>query len=148
MLNGRGAQFINSTDCSAFYDVLVTLLFHFVLDLPFTPNPNHVVSNVLDSDLILVKDGNPKSYTFYQFANLWICCKINHFNDFFMSTDRVMSLSDERVKCFAARCADLGKELGVNVIDLYTLFHEQPVRCLSVTVNSGGSREGARDPLF
>lgn len=55
-----------------------------------------------------------------------------------------MSLSDERVKCFAARCADLGKELGVNVVDLYTLFHEQPVRCFSVTVNSSGSREGAR----
>ena len=39
-----------------------------------------------------------------------------------------MSLSDERVKLFANRCADLGKRLGVDVVDLYTLFHEQPVR--------------------
>lgn len=70
MVNGRGAQFIAPTDCSAFYDVLVALLLHFVFDLPFPPNPNHVVSNVVDSYLILVKDGNPKSYTFYQFAKL------------------------------------------------------------------------------
>ncbi|KAJ7361794.1 isoamyl acetate-hydrolyzing esterase [Desmophyllum pertusum] len=40
--------------------------------------------------------------------------------------ERAMCLSDERVKCFAARCADLGKTLGVDVVDLYTLFHEQP----------------------
>ena len=39
-----------------------------------------------------------------------------------------MCLSDERVKCFARRCADLGKSLGVDVVDLYTLFHQQPVR--------------------
>jgi len=38
-----------------------------------------------------------------------------------------MSLSDERVKLFASRCADLGKSIGVDVVDLYTLFHQQPV---------------------
>ena len=38
-----------------------------------------------------------------------------------------MCLSDERVKLFAERCADLGKKLGVDVVDLYTLFHEQTV---------------------
>lgn len=37
-----------------------------------------------------------------------------------------MALSDERVKSFASRCADLGKSLGVAVVDLYTLFHQQP----------------------
>ncbi|XP_078382154.1 isoamyl acetate-hydrolyzing esterase 1 homolog [Oculina patagonica] len=37
-----------------------------------------------------------------------------------------MSLSDERVKCFAGRCADLGKSFGVDVVDLYTLFRQQP----------------------
>ena len=38
-----------------------------------------------------------------------------------------MNLSDERVKLFASRCADLGKSIGVDVVDLYTLFHQQPV---------------------
>lgn len=39
---------------------------------------------------------------------------------------RTPCLSDERVKLFASRCADLGKSLGVDVVDLYTLFHQQP----------------------
>ena len=44
-----------------------------------------------------------------------------------------MALSDERVKLFAERCADLEKKLGVDVVDLYTLFHAQPVRLVSNT---------------
>jgi len=37
-----------------------------------------------------------------------------------------LPLTDERVKLFASRCADLGKSFGVDVVDLYTLFHQQP----------------------
>jgi len=37
-----------------------------------------------------------------------------------------LALTDERVKLFASRCADLGKSFGVGVVDLYTLFHQQP----------------------
>ena len=40
---------------------------------------------------------------------------------------RDMSLSPERLKLFAQRCANLGKELGVDVVDLYTVFLAQPV---------------------
>lgn len=38
-----------------------------------------------------------------------------------------MTCSAERVQLFAQRCADLGKKLGVDVVDLYTLFHANPV---------------------
>ena len=38
-----------------------------------------------------------------------------------------MPLSAERVKSFAEKCANLGKKLGVDVINLYSLFYEQPV---------------------
>lgn len=44
-----------------------------------------------------------------------------------LSLGRTPCLSDERVKLFASRCADLGKSLEVDVVDLYTLFHQQPV---------------------
>ena len=40
---------------------------------------------------------------------------------------REMTYSAERVQLFAQRCADLGKKLGVDVVDLYTLFHANPV---------------------
>ena len=40
---------------------------------------------------------------------------------------REMTCSAERVQLFAQRCADLGKELGVDVVDLYALFHANPV---------------------
>ena len=49
-----------------------------------------------------------------------------------LSLGYAMALSDERVKSFASRCADLGKSLGVAVVDLYTLFHQQPVRSLNM----------------
>lgn len=39
---------------------------------------------------------------------------------------REMPLSAERVKSFAEKCANLGKKLGVDVINLYSLFYEQP----------------------
>ena len=39
-----------------------------------------------------------------------------------------MSLSAERVKLFAEKCTALGKKLGVDVVDLHSLFHSQPVR--------------------
>ena len=41
---------------------------------------------------------------------------------------RKMSLSAERVKLFAEKCTALGKKLGVDVVDLHSLFHSQPVR--------------------
>ena len=41
---------------------------------------------------------------------------------------RTMSLSAERVKLFAEKCTALGKKLGVDVVDLHSLFHSQPVR--------------------
>ena len=34
-----------------------------------------------------------------------------------------MSLTNERVKLFAEKCAELGKTLGVDVVDLYTRRH-------------------------
>ena len=40
---------------------------------------------------------------------------------------REMTYSAERVQLFAQRCADLGEKLGVDVVDLYTLFHANPV---------------------
>ena len=46
-----------------------------------------------------------------------------------------MSLSNERLKLFAEKCAELGKTLGVDVVDLYTLFHAQPVRYRAVYIN-------------
>lgn len=46
-----------------------------------------------------------------------------------------MSLSNERLKLFAEKCAELGKTLGVDVVDLHTLFHAQPVRHPVVCIN-------------
>ncbi|XP_027044424.1 isoamyl acetate-hydrolyzing esterase 1 homolog [Pocillopora damicornis] len=40
--------------------------------------------------------------------------------------DVPVSLWDARVKPFAEKCVDVGKKLGVEVVDLYKLFHEQP----------------------
>ena len=51
-----------------------------------------------------------------------------------LSLGRTPSLSDERVKLFASRCVDLGKSLGVDVVDLYTLFHQQPVSSIAFHV--------------
>lgn len=45
----------------------------------------------------------------------------------FSLQDVPVSLWDARVKPFAEKCADVGKKLGVEVVDLYKLFHEQPV---------------------
>ena len=45
----------------------------------------------------------------------------------FSLQDAPVSLWDARVKPFAEKCADVGKKLGVEVVDLYKLFHEQPV---------------------
>ena len=53
----------------------------------------------------------------------------------FFSPGREMSLTNERVKRFAEKCAELGKTLGVDVVDLYTLFHAQPVRHSAVYIN-------------
>ena len=57
-----------------------------------------------------------------------VFCHSAHFFMFKLSSGREMSLSDERLKRFAEKCAELGKSLGVDVVDLYTLFHTQPVR--------------------
>lgn len=53
----------------------------------------------------------------------------------FFPPGREMSLTNERVKLFAEKCAELGKKLGVDVVDLYTLFHAQPVRHPAVYIN-------------
>ena len=39
-----------------------------------------------------------------------------------------MGMSDARVNSFAEGCVGLGSKLGVDVVDLYSLFHKQPVR--------------------
>ncbi|KAL9962967.1 hypothetical protein ACROYT_G032125 [Oculina patagonica] len=58
-----------------------------------------------------------------------------------------MSLSDERVKCFAGRCADLGKSFGVDVVDLYTLFRQQPLSSVGrlIALVLGGGVQEARE---
>ncbi|XP_073251541.1 isoamyl acetate-hydrolyzing esterase 1 homolog [Porites lutea] len=51
---------------------------------------------------------------------------IDMYTEFCKEQGREMSLSNERLKLFAEKCAELGKTLGVDVVDLYTLFHAQP----------------------
>ena len=50
-----------------------------------------------------------------------------------------MSLTNERVKLFAEKCAELGKTLGVDVVDLYTF-------CLLYTSPSPRDRQKSRMP--
>lgn len=51
---------------------------------------------------------------------------IDMYTKYCQEQGRDMSLSPERLKLFAQRCANLGKELGVEVVDLYTVFLSQP----------------------
>ncbi|PFX28179.1 Isoamyl acetate-hydrolyzing esterase 1-like [Stylophora pistillata] len=50
----------------------------------------------------------------------------NKYKKFCAELDVPVSLCDGQVKCFAEKCVDVGKKLGVEVVDLYKLFHGQP----------------------
>jgi len=83
------------------------------------------VENINNIMLQFINDGIPASQVVLLTPP---AVSIEMYTKYCKEMGRKMSLSAERVKLFAEKCTALGKKLGVDVVDLHSLFHSQPQR--------------------
>lgn len=81
------------------------------------------IENINNITLQFINDGIPPSQVVLLTPP---AVSIEMYTKYCKEMGRNMSLSAERVKLFAEKCTALGKKLGVDVVDLHSLFHSQP----------------------